>query len=117
MTDQRGRDKDSRADDHCKRACAPPAGLPTGNELTLARERQAKQSCAFFVVSGNHAWRALATGILRDLLTTTGFDHRNDEGRTDDNRIDELFDRRRSLRPRAPLRHRRRRAGAQRRRR
>jgi len=36
----------------CKRACAPPAGLPTGNELTLARERQAKQNFVGFVVSG-----------------------------------------------------------------
>jgi hypothetical protein len=53
-----------------------------GNELTLARERQAKQKLRIFVVMGqrknvNHQGhegtrrKSLATGILRDLLTTT----------------------------------------------
>jgi len=34
------------------------AGLPTGDELTLARERQAKQKLRIFMVSGNRclAW-------------------------------------------------------------
>ena len=84
-----------------------------GNELTLARERQAKQSCAFlwspaFVPwPGSGCWHSSRLAY-DDLI----YDHRNDEGRTDDDRIDELSDRRRSRRPKPPLRHRCRRAGA-----
>jgi hypothetical protein len=79
-----------------------------GNQLTLARERQAKQSCALlwspaFVL----AWLWLLAFF--DDLT---YDHRIDEGRTDDDWIDELSDRRGSRHASAPLRHRCRRASA-----
>jgi hypothetical protein len=114
-----------------------------GNQLTLARERQAKQSCAFLWSPAFVPGLALAAGILRDLLTATCLsrlayydltdDHRIDKGRTDDNwidddridddwidddrinndRIDELSDRQGSRRQRTPLRRRSRRAVAQ----
>jgi hypothetical protein len=42
-----------------------------GNQLTLARERQAKQSSAFFSVSGTLCPAGLWLGILRRLLRTT----------------------------------------------
>ena len=43
MTDQCGRDNDSRAGDHRKRACAPPASLPTGSvDLSMRAAGEAK---------------------------------------------------------------------------
>jgi len=80
-------------------------GLPTGDELTLARERQAKQKLRIFMVSGNRAWPGSeywhSSRLAYDDLIC---DHRNDERRTDDDRIGELFDGRRSRRSRSPLR-------------
>src|SRR5260370_22823976 len=89
MTDPGGRDKDSRADVHqrviverviverkivdqkiveqkivAKRACAPPAVSANGNELTLARERQANQSSACLRFPPFTPGPALAAGIL-----------------------------------------------------
>lgn len=55
---------------------APPALSANGNELTLARERQAKQSSACLRSPPFVLGMALAAGILRrldyrDLISTT----------------------------------------------
>ena len=73
MTDQGGRDKDSRAGDHLAQARVRSASQSAnGNELTLACERQAKQNFRLLLSATcarprSGFWHFSATALLTPL--------------------------------------------------